>query len=226
MANPVNYIQESADVTLPYKIRTHSECLRIGRFVEPCTIAPCANPKKPQPPKDWETPENLEPLWEQELHRTNGGDSRSVAWLSLYYGCDGNRERHEDDAPCRFVVVFNDLLTRNEDGANDGRWHHDITSTPLGQFILEAWISLDPEKHANLPKNYKEWYERGRRRAFEDTAADVKETGIDVTGMSEEEVYACWEKILRQRRPAELESQGYSPEQIAQQMLDEFGECQ
>jgi hypothetical protein len=228
MNNQIHSTQEFAGVntSTPHKIRTYSECRKIGSFIEPCAIAPSADLDTPQHPKDWETPENIEPLWEQELHRTNGGDSRSIAWLSLYYGCDGTREDHNDNAPCRFVVALNDLLTRNQCTDRDGCWHHDITSTLLGQDIVRSWIALNPEKHAALPTNYKEWRERSRRSAYESIASDVRESGIDITDMSEEEVYICWKKNWRQERLAELEVQGWSPEEIAQKMKEEFGEQQ
>jgi hypothetical protein len=224
--NNVQANHEFTEVNSTRKIHTIGECFRSGRFPEPCEIAPAANPRKPQPPKDWEMPDNRELLWEQELHRTNGGDSRSVAWLTLYYGCDGERDAHDDDAPCRFVVAFNDVITYHGDNAKDGRWHHDITASLLGQDILKAWIALNPKEHAALPKNYGEWYERGRRAAFEDTCADVKKSGIDVTGMSEDEVYQCWNDIRRQCLLARLKDQGYSPKEIAEQMREKFGEYQ
>jgi hypothetical protein len=167
-------------------------------------------------------PLNRELLWEREVHRTNGGDSRTIAWLSLYYGCEGTRDEHNDDSPCRFVVALNDSLVHRQCAHRDGCWHHDITSTLLGQDILNSWIALNPEKHLALPKTYREWRERDRRSAFEDMALEVKESGTDIEGMPEEDVYECWKALVRKRRRSKYEEQGWSPEEIAQMMHEEF----
>jgi hypothetical protein len=205
----------------------HPKSRRMGAdetFTEPCACAPTAELDDPMHPRDWEVPDNQELLWEREIHRTNGGDSRSIARLSLYYGCDGTREEHDDDSPCRFIVTLKDLLERRECPGIDGCWHHDITSTLLGQDVLTLWKLRNPEKLAALPKNYKAWRERERRSAFEDMAAEVKESGTDIEGKPEKEIYECWMSLVRKRRPAELESQGWSPEQIAEKMQEEFGD--
>ncbi len=190
---------------------------------EPCACAPVAHPDDSMHPRDWKMPDNRELLWEQEVHRTNGGDSRSIAWLTLYYGCVGTPEDHDDDAPCRFIVVLNDLLQRRQCSGIDDCSQHDITASPLGQDILTLWKLRNPDKLAALPTIYKEWRERERQSIFKDMAAEVKESGMDITGMTEEEVHACWNDTRRPRRLAFLEKQGWPPEKIAELMEEEFG---
>jgi hypothetical protein len=216
---------KTSDTTTTIGTRRLPKAGSTKKYVEPCVCAPTAELDDPMHPRDWEMPDNRQLLWEQEVHRTNGGDSRSIAWLTLYYGCDGDCDDHDDDYPCRFVVVLNDMLVSRESHGAAGCWQHDITSTFLGQYLLQAWIAIHPEKHAALPNNYKEWRERERQSIFKEMAAEVKESGIDIEGMLEEDVYQCWKALIRKRRPAELERQGYSPEQIAQKMSEEFDEC-
>ena len=210
------------DVTPTQPLRNSSTLWSTQKFIEPCACAPAADLNDPLHPQDWKMPDNRELLWEQEVHRTNGGDSRTIAWLSLYYGCDGDSDNHSDDSPCRFVVVLNDMLARRESHGADGCWHHDITSTLLGQDILTIWKLRNSDKLAALPTTYREWRERERRSAFEDMAAEVKESGTDIEGMAEADVYECWKALVRNRRLTEYTEQGWSPEQVAEKMTEYF----
>jgi len=167
------------------------------KYVEPCGISPTADLNAPQPDRDWEFPANRELLWEQEIHRTNGGDSRRVGWLSVYWACDGTSDDKNYEEPCRFMAVFNDSVARNKH-ENLG-WLHDITASPLGQFIIGGWAAQNGEKFATLPKNYQEWREKNRRDALAGFADELTKEGIEVTGLTDGEIFSRWQQMKNEQ---------------------------
>jgi hypothetical protein len=192
-------------------------------YKEPCAYARTAKLDDPIPQRDWEYPDNRGlPLWEQELHRTNGGNSRTVAWLSLFYGGDGTRESHDDNAPFRFIVVFSDRLARKQGNGPIGSWEHDITDSFLGQDIIKAWIAMNPEKHASLPKTYGEWYQQERRSWLEDMAVSLQAAGIATDGLSEDELITAHRRLAIRHSRRDWLKRGFTSEQVEEMLRKDY----
>lgn len=50
--------------------------------------------------------------------------------------------------------------------------------------------------------------------------AEVADSGIDVTELSDEEVYSHWRKLCENHHREKWVSEGYSPEEVDQKMVE------
>jgi hypothetical protein len=169
-------------------------------------------------------------LWEEELHKSplkickpREAGEKCVGWLALYRVAGTVHTENGHGNP-RLGVKLND---RTIPAQERSRVSHvsDITASPLGQWIIKAWIALNPSSYAALLKTHQEWLDDERRMAWESITTEVEDSGIKVAGLSDQEIAAHWNNLRQLRHRAWLEKEGWPPEESSRKMDEYVGEC-
>jgi hypothetical protein len=109
-------------------------------------------------------------LWHEQVLRTNNS-GEIIGWLSLIYAADENGH----GVP-KLKVELVDLLTTEEE-QKSGYWMHNITDTPLGQFVIKAWKTLYRGCYDDLLHRYAEWLARAQKRMKNSKTPQLVEGG-------------------------------------------------
>ena len=144
-------------------------------------------------------------LWTQNVEREDG---RIFAWLTLYYSTD-TTHTPEGHADPRFEVESVDPVVKEGPGRLNT-----ITETSLGKWLTSAWIALNPERYAALPKTHRAWLDWEQQMYTESITEDLVADGAEVSGMSTEQRIKLWRAMCTVRTEArELTeaSQVFSP---------------
>jgi hypothetical protein len=110
-------------------------------------------------------------LWHEQVLRTNNS-GEIIGWLSLIYAADENGH----GIP-KLKVRFVDLLTTEEE-QESGYWMHDITDTPLGQFVIRSWTTLYRGYYDALLHRYAEWLARAQKQMNDTMTPQSVEGGV------------------------------------------------
>lgn len=141
-------------------------------------------------------------LWEEEMRRTRNSN-KVTGWLTLYHVADIEHTGTGHGNP-KLAVWYTDVTIPRAE-RQPYSWIHDITPTPLGEWMIKAWTSLNPEEYAALPKTHEEWLDGERRSAMEGLINEVKASGIDEAGLSYEQIVAEYHKLWEKRERESLE---------------------
>ena len=93
-------------------------------------------------------------VWHEDILRNNSADD-IIGRFSFSYGAG------ENGVPA-LMVEYIEILTTEEKRTSDYQVH-DITATPLGQFMIKAWKTLYRSRYDALPQTREEWLDWERR---------------------------------------------------------------